>query len=223
MDGFVEPHPDVVQPAPVGADDPLGESVLDPDQPWCRVFLPRDVRVVIGRNQDPHREADVDACRVAGVPLHRRVTGGGTVVLAPGMVVVALRLRPGGTDPTAWFAVVGAAIAGVIGRSTPVAPVVQRLGDLTLPGPDAAPRKILGASLRQNARLTAYLGVLLVDDAAPLMERFLRQPSREPAYRAGRGHRAFCDHLSRWGLGAADLARELATGLPSALGPDAGR
>jgi len=47
--------------------------------------------------------------------------------------------------------------------------------------------------------------VLLVDDAVPLMERYLAAPSRQPAYRAGRGHRDFCGHLGCHGVTVAGL------------------
>ena len=60
---------------------------------------------------------------------------------------------------------------------------------------DGIERKVLGASLRQTSRMVVYLGVFLVTDAIPLMERYLATPSREPSYRAGRGHAGFCTHL----------------------------
>ena len=220
--GFVEPRPDAIAPNPGGADDPLGESVLDRDQPWLRVFQPTDLRVVIGRHQDPDREVQVAQCQADGVPVHRRATGGGAVVLAPGMVVVALRqsagIQPESRDPVAWFARINAVLAPVIHDLTGIAPVAHRLGDLAMPEDAATPRKILGASLRQNSRLTAYLGVLLIADVAPLMERYLRRPSREPDYRGGRDHRAFCNHLGRWGVTAAQLSSRLTAHLTAELG-----
>ena len=78
--GFHEPFPTIVAPQPGGLFDPLGESVLDLDQPWLRVFEPRDVRLVLGRNQDPHRELIVAQAQADDVPIHRRVAGGGAVV-----------------------------------------------------------------------------------------------------------------------------------------------
>lgn len=220
--GFVEPCPDVIAANPGGENDPLGESVLDRDQPWLRVFQPADLRVVIGRHQDPDREVQLAQCRADGVPVHRRATGGGAVVLAPGMVVVALRqsagIQPENRDPVAWFAGVNAVLVPVIHDLTGIAPIAHRLGDLAMPEATATPRKILGASLRQNSRLTAYLGVLLVADAAPLMEHYLRQPSREPDYRGGRDHRTFCTHLSRWGVTPAQLSSSLTSHLTAAFG-----
>lgn len=207
--GFVEPRPDLIAPNPGGGDDPLGESVLDADAPWLRVFTPRGTCIVIGRHQDPEREVQVEHARQDGVPIHRRVAGGGTVVLAPGMVVVALRLAPRPLGSVDWFATVNAALVPAVTAVAGVAVAVRGHGDLTITGDDGAPRKVLGASLRQTSKLTVYLGVLLVDDAVPLMERYLRPPSREPDYRSGRGHRAFCTHLGGRGVTVAVLTAAL--------------
>ncbi len=197
---FLEPHPDVVTPQPGGHDDPLGESVLDAAGASLRVFTPREVRIVLGRSQDPAREIDLAAARADGIPIHRRVAGGGCVVLAPGMVVVAVRLAPGAKDPNAYFAQVNAALVPAIAAVAGLAPSCRGHGDLTLPGEDGHPRKILGTSLRQTAQRVIYLGVLLVENAVPLMERYLTFPSKQPDYRLGRGHRAFCTHLGRHGV-----------------------
>ncbi len=203
---FIEPHPDVVQPNPGGADDPLGESVLDAAAPWLRVFEPRDVRLVIGRGQDPGRELRLAQVAADRIPVHRRLSGGGTVVLAPGMVVVAMRLAPGAVDPTAYFAVVNQPLAAAVESVTGLRPLTVGHGDLALAAGDQPPRKVLGASLRQTAALTLWLGVFLVDDAVPHMERWLAPPSREPDYRHGRGHRAFCTHLGAHGANLSALA-----------------
>lgn len=205
--GFIEPQPGIITPNPGGVDDPLGESVLDPTQPWLRVFAPRDVRVVIGRHQDAERECQVAACQAAGVPIHRRVAGGGTVVLAPGMVVVAARLRHTQMGTTCYFGMMNDALIPAVAAVADQAPQCRGHGDLTVAGSDEVRLKVLGASLRQTSRMVVYLGVLLVSDAVPLMERYLAMPSREPDYRTGRGHRAFCTSLDRHGVvGAALIA-----------------
>jgi len=194
--GFVEPRPDLVVANPGGPDDPLGESVLDPARPWLRVFEPRDLRLVIGRHQDPERELIAAHARADGVPIHRRVAGGGAVVLAPGMVVVAIRLANTRFGTTVHFEAVNRVLAPALAEVIGVTPVVRGLGDLALIGADGVIRKILGASLRQTSRLVVYLGAILVGDAAPLMDRYLAQPSPEPDYRGGRGHAAFCARLA---------------------------
>ncbi len=203
--GFIEPQPGIITPNPGGVDDPLGESVLDLSQPWLRVYEPRDVRVVIGRHQDAERECQVAACRAAGVPIHRRVAGGGTVVLAPGMVVVAARLRHTQVGTTCYFGMLNDALIPAVAEVADQAPQCRGYGDLTVAGAGDERLKVLGASLRQTSRLVVYLGVLLITDAVPLMERYLAMPSREPDYRSGRGHRAFCTSLDHHGVAVTPL------------------
>ncbi len=213
---FPEPHPDLVQPSP--GDDPLGESVLDPNQRGLRVFEPRDRRVVIGRGQDPRREVCLDACRADRVPVHRRATGGGTVILAPGMVVVSLRLGGGLRSPDDHFALVNAALVPAVAAACGASVACRGHGDLALCCADGVERKVLGASLRQSTALAAYLGVFLIDDAVPLMERYLAHPSREPGYRGGRDHRAFCVHLGAHGCTVSRLISELTVRLAPLIG-----
>lgn len=218
MTGFIEPRPDLIAPNPGGPADPLGESALDPAQPWLRVYEPRDVRLVIGRHQDPARELLVAHAQADGVPMHRRVSGGGAVVLAPGMVVVALRLRNDEFGTTCHLDRVNAALVPAVAAVCGMAPACRGHGDLVMAGADGVERKVLGASLRQTSKLVLYLGVFLVADAVPLMERYLAAPSREPDYRAGRGHAAFCTHLGRQGATPAALAAALSASCTRRLG-----
>jgi lipoate---protein ligase len=206
---FIEPCPQLITPNPGGADDPLGESVLEITQPWLRVFQPRDVRLVIGRHQNPERELIPAHALADNIPMHRRVSGGGAVVLSPGMVVVSLRLKNNEVGTTCYLDRVNAAlIPSILSAGGPTLRC-RGHGDLIVAEPDGLERKVLGASLRQTAKMVVYLGVFLITDAVPLMERYLAAPSREPDYRAGRGHGAFCTHLSRFNMHAAALAEHL--------------
>lgn len=203
--GFIEPQPSLIIPNPGGASDPLGESVLDKAQPWLRIFQPQDIRIVIGRHQDVTRECQIAACQADGIPIHRRIAGGGTVVLAPGMVVVCARLRHTQVGTTCYFGMMNDALIPGVAAVADQAPQCRGHGDLTVAGNTAAGAdrvrlKILGASLRQTSRMVIYMGVMLVTDAVPLMERYLAFPSREPDYRSGRGHRAFCTSLDQHGV-----------------------
>jgi lipoate-protein ligase A len=165
MTGFLEPFPDLVSAYPAGSDDPLGESVIAPDAPWFRVFEPRETRIVIGRGQDPTREVLCEHARADGIPIHRRISGGGAVVLAPGMVVVALRLPVDAIGPNAYFARVNAMLIPIVAQLAGVVARCRGHGDLAIDDGGTA-RKILGASLRQTSQLALYLGVFLVSGTA---------------------------------------------------------
>lgn len=205
---FVEPHPQWITPNPGGALDPLGESVLDSTQPWLRIFSPTSPCAVVGRGQDPERELQCAQLRADGVPMYRRICGGGAVILSPGMVVVALRLPRGELFPDAWLNRIGDVLANGLNSGLDIPIQVRGHGDLVV-ATDDGERKILGASLRLTGTWCIYLGVVLVADAVPLMERYLTHPSREPDYRRGRGHGDFCTHLGRWGATVEQISHHL--------------
>ncbi len=215
-----EPTPQWVLPVPPGPDDPLGESVYDQASTWCRVFEPAEVCLVLGRYQDAARELRLAAARADGVPVYRRSTGGGAVVLAPGCLVLALRLRHREPGADAVFARINRPVGRAIGDCTGRNPVSRGHGDLAMPVDEGPERKILGASLRQSRLWDHYLGVLLVADLRPLMERYLASPSRMPDYRAARDHDAFCTCLSAWGVDMRDLRSRIGAYLASELGED---
>ena len=224
--GFIEPQPSLITPNPGGASDPLGESVLDKTQPWLRIFEPRDIRIVIGRHQDVTRECQIAACQADGIPIHRRVAGGGTVVLAPGMVVVCARLRHKQVGTSCYFGMMNEALIPGVAAVADQTPQCRGYGDLTVAlnteiGADVVRLKILGASLRQTSRMVVYMGVMLVTDAVPLMERYLAFPSREPDYRTGRGHRAFCASLDQHGVTIPALISALTTSCEQRLSEQA--
>lgn len=200
MRGFREKFPELISPNPGGPQDPLGESILNHQQPWLRVFEPRDTRIVIGRNQDPNRELLLEAVRADSIPIHRRVSGGGTVVLAPGSLVVALRLRQQQLPVDACYQLINRALSAAVQECGVSDVACYGHGDLAVQTAEGSILKILGASLRQTKTALYYLGVFLIDDLVPLMQRYLPPPSREPDYRGGREHAAFCTHLAAHGV-----------------------
>ena len=208
---FNERWPEIIAANPGGADDPLGESILDHDLPWLRVYEPTDIRIVIGRNQDPTRECFVENCQADNVPIHRRVSGGGAVVLAPGTVVFTCRLPRDSRPVDDWFCAINAVLAPAIESISGTLPLTRGHGDLAMPQEDGSLKKILGASLRQTREHVYYLGVFLVHDIVEQMQRYLQSPSRKPDYRGDRDHKAFCTELSAYGCNVEQVCAALKT------------
>jgi lipoate---protein ligase len=52
-------------------------------------------------------------------------------------------------------------------------------------------RKVSGNSQLRGRRALLHHGTILYDFDILLMERYLKEPTRQPAYRSGRTHRAF--------------------------------
>ena len=123
----------------------------------------------------------------------RRSSGGGTVLLGPGCLLFSLVLRfdsnPALSDLHASYRF----ILGRIARALePLAgPIeLQGISDLTLNG-----RKFSGNAQQRKRTHLLHHGTLLYGfDFAPL-DRYLKQPARQPEYRGGRRHADFLVNL----------------------------
>jgi hypothetical protein len=125
----------------------------------------------------------------------QRRGGGGAVVLLPGMVVVTIAGPTGESrDAGKLFCRVNKHLAALIEGLGVPALAHRGVSDLCL-----GERKILGCSLAFSRGFALYQGCLLVDCELGAIERCLRHPSREPAYRAGRSHGDFLTTLRRAG------------------------
>lgn len=196
---------------PLGLDEDLLESTAA--EPHWRVWQPGQVAVVLGRSNRPEREIYLDVCRADGVPVLRRLGGGGAVVLGPGCVVISGVWRVGRTGGPAEHLARAVAVLAAALRGPGVPPLVPRgHGDLCV-----GQRKVLGSSGFRRRDLFFYQASLLVAFDPALAERYLRHPSREPAYRRGRPHRAFLTTLTGEGgtLGVAELVEMLRARLVS--------
>ena len=63
-----------------------------------RVWEPAAPFVVLGYARPSAKDADLAACRAQGIPVLRRISGGGTVLQAPGVLNFTLVL-PADADP----------------------------------------------------------------------------------------------------------------------------
>jgi lipoate-protein ligase A len=145
----------------------------------------------MGAGRRAEEDVFLDQAAQDGVPLLRRRGGGGTVVLSPGQVVLALVAEVAFPFQNieyfrkinGWFrqALESLGLQGVEDRG---------ISDLAVGG-----RKILGTSLYRRRLLLFYQASLLVSNDLGLLERYLRFPSRVPDYRQGRRHEEFCTTL----------------------------
>jgi lipoate-protein ligase A len=187
---------------PYTADEPLLEGTRADGQPRLAVYRPQATVVVLGRGSKPELELELQACVQDRVPLQRRRGGGCAVVLDPGNVIVSLTLaEPGYGDNTRHFRRISAWICGALARLGQPGVRQEGASDLAL-----GPRKVGGACIYRARGLLHYGTTLLAEPDVPLMERYLRHPPREPAYRRGRPHAQFVGSL---GGSAAELEQGL--------------
>jgi lipoate---protein ligase len=166
--------------------------------------------VVVGRSTSIPDHVDLEACRADGVDVLRRSSGGGAVVLAPGClnyaIAVSLVSRPGLADVAASFCAILEQIAASL--SVPGVAVAGH-ADLALDG-----RKVSGNAQRRGRHALLHHGTLLYDFDPRYAVRYLKEPARQPAYRAARPHAEFLGNLP---LTVQMIRARLATGTGSIL------
>jgi lipoate-protein ligase A len=151
--------------------------------------------VVIGFSEKFDRAVNVDACRMLGVDVLRRSTGGGSVLQTGGVFNYSF-VKPlnGMLDPRRAFRFGTDLIIGIL-NSLGLAGHTEGISDVVVGG-----RKISGNAQAQRRRALIVHGTLLVDFDYDLAERVLRYPEREPDYRRGRNHRDFLVSLRELGV-----------------------
>ena len=172
----------------------LAEVEADPACGLLRFWELDRHAVVLGRSNKAEVEADLDACRLENIPVMRRSSGGGAVVIGPGCLAYSLVLPL--TDEQ---------------RALGVASLTKRLMDRIalglqsiLPGATACGTsdladdgcKFSGNAQRWLSRAFLHHGTILYDFDLPRIGRYLRTPSRQPDYRVSRDHAAFVRNVA---------------------------
>jgi lipoate-protein ligase A len=157
-----------------------------------RVWELADCAVVLGSAGQLAAEVNESACRADRVAILRRCSGGGAVVLGPGCFCFSLVLsyeRPPVQDVTHSYTYIlerlGRALRSAVGA-------VERAGSSDLA---VANRKISGNSQRRMRSFILHHGTILYDFDFSAVERYLKMPPRQPAYRESRTHEAFLANL----------------------------
>lgn len=165
------------------------------------------VCVVVGYGNDVESEVNVAHCLADKIPIYRRCSGGGTVVLGSGCLNYSLIL-PIGLDVS--LSSVGAANSYIMKRqrraiqslvSEPV--TVQGVTDLTIHGV-----KFSGNAQRRRRATILFHGTILLHFDIALMTRLLATPSRQPDYRSERNHESFVFNLNQTSEAVRSAIRE---------------
>jgi lipoate-protein ligase A len=150
--------------------------------------------VVLGSGCRLAEDVDETACLADGVPVLRRSSGGGTVLLGAGCLLYSLVLHydrsPALTEirPSYQYILgrVGQALGGAAARVEQ-----EGISDLAVAG-----RKFSGNAQQRKRHHLLHHGTLLYAFDLPRVARYLRLPPRQPEYRAGREHAEFLRNLT---------------------------
>ncbi len=162
-----------------------------------------DYAVVLGSAGQISREINEDACRADGVPILRRCSGGGTVLLGPGCLCFSLILshaRAPMQDVTHSYTYIMERVSQAL---TTASASVERAASSDLA---VANQKISGNSQRRMRSCILHHGTLLYAFRSALVQRYLPMPSRQPGYRQSRAHEEFMANLR---LPAEEIKRRL--------------
>ena len=160
------------------------------DQEWLWLWELEHRTVVVGQSTIIEAEVNTTACQSDGVPVLRRDSGGGAVLLGTGCLnytlILNLERRP------ALRAVDGShrLILDAVGLATGVAGITRTETDLTIGG-----RKCGGSSQRRCRRTILQHGTILYAFELSDIGRYLREPARRPSYRQQRTHAEFVTNV----------------------------
>ncbi|MBW8887962.1 MAG: hypothetical protein JF616_09425 [Fibrobacteres bacterium] len=176
--------------------DATGERLLDRGvRPWDAWVPPRPA-IVLGNSQTPERELKVTAVLRDGIPVHKRISGGGAVLLTPCCLCLALRFRKRKDFSIKDYFALGSSLIIENARTGLGLDLFLRgISDLACATPDGD-KKVAGSSLYLPRDFALYLvSILVAPDLGPI-EEYLLHPSQEPDYRSGRAHGEFLASLS---------------------------
>jgi lipoate-protein ligase A len=165
-----------------------------------------DCAVVLGTGCRLAEDVDLAHCNRDGVPILRRASGGGTVLLGSGCLCFSLVLAYDRSRELRGIRSSYAVILEVIRQAlAPVLPGIVRCGtsDLAVGG-----RKFSGNSQQRKQNYLLHHGTLLHAFDIDHVEQYLCQPKRQPDYRNNRDHRSFLMNLP---IGAGELKERLRT------------
>jgi lipoate-protein ligase A len=167
-----------------------------------RVWEWHEPAVVLGSACRLAEDVDVAACEADGVPILRRSSGGGTVLLGSGCLLFSLVLRYDRDPALGEIRSSYALILDRLAQALDVEGIVAAgTSDLALAG-----RKFSGNAQQRKRHFLLHHGSLLYAFDLSRVSRYLRQPPRAPEYRAGREH---VDFLMNLPLSVGEMKRRL--------------
>ena len=152
--------------------------------------------VVLGAGGSVQIDVNRVACEADGIPILRRSSGGGTVLLGPGCLCFSLVLaydRAPGLDqiPVANRYVLDRILTALQPAAGPA--IVQGTSDLAIL--KDAVFKVSGNAQQRKRHYFLHHGTLLCSFDLRVIPNYLNPPERQPDYRKNRAHEQFLTNL----------------------------
>ncbi len=149
--------------------------------------------VVLGAGSSINRDVNLEACEAQEIEVHRRCSGGGTVAQGPGCLNYALVVDKEARPEMATIATTNHAILQSVAKclnELGVPAEIQGISDLA-----SGNIKFSGNAQRRRKRFILFHGTLLHAFDLSLITRCLKEPEKQPDYRASRSHRQFVSNI----------------------------
>lgn len=185
------------------------QALIDPEA-TTNAFLiwqPAGTIIVLGQSNQAETAVYTDLAEQDGVPVYKRQSGGQTVVLTPGTLVISVRLISEKLEnPKVYFKRVNQAIMTALANLG-----ISDLNEKGISDIAIGEKKILGSSIYRKKSMVFYHAVLNISETPEFIGRYLKHPTREPDYRGGRKHEDFVTsiHLAGYPLTIKEILVEI--------------
>lgn len=159
-----------------------------------RFWEPQNDNIVLGASRKIHQEVKIPSCKIDCIPITRRISGGGTVLLGQGCLNYSLLLRIADNGPTRD---IHSTNEYVLSRhrfalQSLIGPEVFSQGTSDLTWHD---RKFSGNAQRRKKHYVLFHGTFLLTFDIERVANYLAIPQDQPLYRAHRNHAEFLVNL----------------------------
>lgn len=168
-------------------ENPSGEKLLLRSQPPFDIWIPKNPIIVLGNSQLPEVELNPNAVIEDTIPVYKRMSGGGAVLLSGGCLCVALRfVKQKQLHIHDYFKMGSGLIQSVVKQEYNIELQAKGISDLVY-----EEKKVSGCALYMPKDYVLYLISILIDPNFEDIEKYLAHPSKEPEYRFKRTHSDF--------------------------------
>ncbi|MBB3185907.1 lipoyl protein ligase domain-containing protein [Microbacter margulisiae] len=158
-------------------------------------WIPRQNCIVLGASNRAEEALYAERVEQDAIPVLKRPSGGQTVMLTPGNLLVAVVFaEQTSLQPKVIFHYVNDLIIAAIAGSGIYGLATRGISDISYGN-----RKISGSSIYRSRNTLLYHAVINVSESASTFEKYLKHPSKEPDYRLGRSHSEFVTSLREIG------------------------
>ena len=148
------------------------------------IWQPKQKYIVLGRANKAEDAVFVEKAKNDNIEILIRPSGGGTVILTPHTLVIALKISvKTGLNVHKYFRIINSQIILALSKLGIDKLSLKGISDIAIND-----KKILGSSMYKRKDAIFYHAVLNISEPVETIEEYLKYPDREPDYRNGRSH-----------------------------------